>query len=83
MTEQQCAARYARDLIEAGLDPLVTISPEGKITDVNEATVKVQPPLLVFASGSVCGTALSDYFIASRPEPLPNDRCLAASPTPR
>lgn len=32
------AARYARSLIEASLDPLVTISPEGKITDVNRAT---------------------------------------------
>jgi PAS domain S-box-containing protein len=38
MTEQQRAARYARSLIEAGLDPLMTISPEGRITDVNEAT---------------------------------------------
>jgi PAS domain S-box-containing protein len=28
-------------LIEASLDPLVTISAEGKITDVNEATTKV------------------------------------------
>jgi PAS domain S-box-containing protein len=33
--------QYARSLIEASLDPLITISPEGKITDVNEATVKV------------------------------------------
>ena len=33
--------QYARSLIEASVDPLVTISPEGKITDVNEATVKV------------------------------------------
>jgi PAS domain S-box-containing protein len=32
---------YARSLIEASLDPLVTISAEGKITDVNEASVKV------------------------------------------
>jgi len=32
---------YSRSLIEASLDPLVTISPEGKITDVNEASVKV------------------------------------------
>ena len=32
------ASQYARSLIEASLDPLVTISPEGKITDVNEAT---------------------------------------------
>lgn len=29
---------YTRSLIEASLDPLITISPEGKITDVNEAT---------------------------------------------
>ena len=35
------ASQYSRSLIEASLDPLVTISAEGKITDVNEATVKV------------------------------------------
>jgi len=35
------AAQYARSLIEASLDPLVTISPEGKITDVNEGSIKV------------------------------------------
>ena len=32
------SALYARRLIEASLDPLVTISVEGKITDVNKAT---------------------------------------------
>ncbi|MGZ4883199.1 MAG: PAS domain S-box protein [Halobacteriota archaeon] len=32
---------YARSLIEASLDPLVTISAEGIITDVNEATEEV------------------------------------------
>jgi PAS domain S-box-containing protein len=32
------ASLYARSLIEASLDPLVTINPEGKITDVNKAT---------------------------------------------
>ena len=36
----QAASQYARSLIEASLDPLVTISVEGKITDVNEATVR-------------------------------------------
>ena len=30
--------QYSRSLIEASLDPLVTISAEGKITDVNRAT---------------------------------------------
>jgi len=46
MTELEHAVLYARSLIEAGLDPLVTISPEGRITDVNEATVTVtgDPP---------------------------------------
>jgi PAS domain S-box-containing protein len=41
ITAQKQTSQYARSLIEASLDPLVTISPEGKITDVNEATVKV------------------------------------------
>ena len=36
--EVHAASLYARGLIEASLDPLVTISREGKITDVNEAT---------------------------------------------
>ncbi len=35
------ASNYNRRLIEASLDPLVTISPEGKITDVNTATEMV------------------------------------------
>ena len=58
MTELEHAAQYARSLIEAGLDPLVTISPEGKITDVNEATVA--------ATGvpreALIGTDFFDYF---------------------
>ena len=41
ITTQRQTSQYARSLIEASLDPLVTISPEGKITDVNEAAVKV------------------------------------------
>ncbi len=41
MTEKEHAARYARSLIEAAPDPMVTISPEGRITDVNEATIKI------------------------------------------
>jgi len=34
-------SQYARSLIEASLDPLVTISTEGKITDMNQATVNI------------------------------------------
>jgi PAS domain S-box-containing protein len=49
---------YARSLIEASLDPLVTISPGGKITDVNEGTVKVTG----VRRGDLIGTDFSDYF---------------------
>lgn len=49
---------YARSLIEASLDPLVTISPDGKITDVNEATVKVTGA----PREELIGTVFSNYF---------------------
>ena len=52
------ASQYARSLVEASLDPLVTISPEGKITDVNEATVKVTG----VPRERLIGTDFSDYF---------------------
>ena len=58
VTAQRQAAQYARSLIEASLDPLVTISPEGKITDVNEATVKVTG----ISRDRLIGTDFSDYF---------------------
>ena len=52
------AAQYARSLIEASQDPLVTISPEGKITDVNEATIRVTG----VERGQLVGTDFADYF---------------------
>ncbi len=58
VTAQRQATQYARSLIEASLDPLVTISPEGKITDVNEATVKATG----VPRGLLIGTDFSDYF---------------------
>jgi len=57
-SDDQRASQYARSLIEASLDPLVTISPEGKITDVNEATVKVTG----VTRERLIGTDFSDYF---------------------
>jgi two-component system CheB/CheR fusion protein len=33
--------KYSLSLIEASLDPLITINMEGKITDMNQATVKI------------------------------------------
>ncbi len=35
------ASQYARSLIEASLDPLFTINPDGKITDMNNASVNI------------------------------------------
>lgn len=35
------ASQYARSLIEASLDPLVTINTEGKIMDMNQATANI------------------------------------------
>ncbi len=58
MTAQQQAAQYARSLIEASPDPLVTISPEGKVTDVNEATVRATG----VPRASLVGTDFSGYF---------------------
>lgn len=51
-------AMYSRSLIEASLDALVTISPEGKITDVNEATIRVTG----VERAHLVGTDFSDYF---------------------
>ena len=51
-------AEAARSMIESSLDSLVTISPEGMITDVNEATVKVTG----VPREELVGTAFSDYF---------------------
>ena len=58
LTELKHAARYARSLIEAALDPLVTISPDGKINDVNNATLKVTG----VPRNRLIGTDFSHYF---------------------
>jgi PAS domain S-box-containing protein len=52
------ASRYARSLIEASLDPLVTISREGKITDVNQATETVTG----VSRASLIGSDFCNYF---------------------
>ena len=60
------ASLYSRSLIEASLDPLVTISVKGKITDVNQATE--------LATGcskeELIGSDFSDYF--TEPEKAEN-----------
>lgn len=49
---------YARSLVEASNDPLFTINADGKITDVNEATVKVTG----FSRKKLIGTDFFEYF---------------------
>src|ERR1041385_2614337 len=58
VTAQKQASQYARSLIESSLDPLVTISAEGKITDVNEGSIKVTG----VPREKLIGTDFSDYF---------------------
>ncbi len=58
VTAQKEASRYARSLVEASLDPLVAISAEGKITDVNQASVEATG----VAREQMIGTDFSDYF---------------------
>ncbi|HVN57772.1 MAG TPA: PAS domain S-box protein [Bacteroidales bacterium] len=52
------ASLYTRSLIETSLDPLVTISAEGKITDVNKATEKITG----IHRNKLIGSDFSDYF---------------------
>ena len=54
-------SNYNRNLIEASLDPLVTINIAGHITDVNVATEKVTGCV----RQELIGTNFSDYFIDS------------------
>jgi len=52
------ASIYNRSLIEASLDPLVTIGPNGKINDVNKATETVTG----YSKDELIGSVFSDYF---------------------
>jgi PAS domain S-box-containing protein len=56
--EELRSGQYNRSLIEAALDPLVTIGIDGKITDVNEATVKITGR----EREDLIGTDFSDCF---------------------
>jgi PAS domain S-box-containing protein len=55
-------ANYSRSLIEASRDPLFTISPAGKITDMNNASVKV----MGVSREKIIGTDFYNYFIETQ-----------------
>ena len=56
--EAKAAAAYNRSLIEASLDPLVTIGEDGQITDVNIAAEQATG----FGRAELIGTKFSSYF---------------------
>ncbi|MGC1391848.1 MAG: PAS domain S-box protein [Bacteroidales bacterium] len=56
--ELYSSSHYARSLIEASLDPLVTINIDGKITDVNIATEQITG----IKRRKLIGTDFADYF---------------------
>jgi PAS domain S-box-containing protein len=58
ITVQTQAFDAARSMIESSLDSLVAISPEGNITDANQATVKITG----VPRDQLIGTSFSDYF---------------------
>jgi len=55
---ERAASIYARSLIESSLDPLVTISAQGKITDVNSATELATG----LSRTALVGSDFADYF---------------------
>ena len=58
IAREKLLSKYSRGLIESSLDPLITISAEGKITDMNEALVK----LTGISREKIKGTDFFDYF---------------------
>ena len=57
-SNQKSASQYALSLIEASLDPLVTISTKGKIMDMNEALVNITG----VTRDELVGSDFFDYF---------------------
>ena len=57
-TKYKHESQYTRSLIEASLDPLFTISAEGKITDINNASMEITE----MTREGLIGTDFFEYF---------------------
>lgn len=57
-SSQEKLSQYSLSLIEASLDPLFVISPQGKITDTNQATARVTG----VSKEELIGSDFIDYF---------------------
>lgn len=55
---QTSRSKYSNSLIEASLDPLFTVSPTGKLMDMNEATVRITG----LERSKLIGSDFFDYF---------------------
>jgi PAS domain-containing protein len=58
ISKRKQESQYARSLIEASRDPLFTISPEGKITDINNASINITE----VTRENLIGTDFFEYF---------------------
>ena len=59
------ASQYTRSIIEAGLDPLFVINPEGRIIDVNKATLNATEIKMTAIKGTFFETYFTDPKNAS------------------
>jgi len=59
VTIEKLLSKYTLSLIEAIHDPMFVINPEGKITDMNNASVKITE---VISRDDLIGTSFLDYF---------------------
>jgi PAS domain S-box-containing protein len=57
-TKEKLMSEYSRSLIEASLDPLITISTKGKIMDMNHAMINVT----ALTREKLIGTDFKNYF---------------------
>jgi len=58
VAREKVISKYSRSLIEASLDPLITINFEGKITDMNEALLSITG----ITREEITGSDFFDYF---------------------
>jgi PAS domain S-box-containing protein len=58
VAREKILSKYSRTLIEASLDPLITINSEGKITDMNQALSNITG----ITREKITGTDFFDYF---------------------
>jgi len=58
VTAQKLHSRYSNSLIEASRDPLFTINIDGKISDINDASVKITE----VSRETLIGSDFSNYF---------------------